>query len=142
MVPKTVFPESFSSSSSGKMCSLLTSKLREYAIHLRSAPEHEVRKLKAVFLHEIFNTLVVTLGKAPGPDEKFTWEYNDKDGKYKEWSGTPKEFYHAFGRRKNMDPSESFSLINDPRNQYEKLYTVERLGNVWGAKPIRCEFAS
>lgn len=34
---------------------------------------------------------------------------------------------------------EAFSLINDPRSEYGKLYTVEKLGNVWNGTPIRCE---
>lgn len=34
---------------------------------------------------------------------------------------------------------DSFSLINDPRNEYKKLYTVEKLGNVWGGRPVLCE---
>lgn len=29
------------------------------------------------------------------------------------------------------------SLINDPRNEYFKLYTVEYLGNIQGGLPIR-----
>lgn len=29
------------------------------------------------------------------------------------------------------------SLLNDPRNEYGKLYTVDRLGNVIGGLPIR-----
>lgn len=29
------------------------------------------------------------------------------------------------------------SLINDPRNDINKLYTVDRLGNIVGGKPIR-----
>lgn len=35
---------------------------------------------------------------------------------------------------------EAFSLTNDPRNEYEKFYTVDKLGNhVWNGIPIRCE---
>lgn len=34
---------------------------------------------------------------------------------------------------------ESFSLINDPRNAYNKLYTVDKLGNIWGGRPVLCE---
>lgn len=33
---------------------------------------------------------------------------------------------------------DSFSLINDPRNEYGKLYTVDKLGNVWGGRPVLC----
>lgn len=32
---------------------------------------------------------------------------------------------------------DTLSLINDPRNHYNKLYTVDRLGNVVGGSPIR-----
>ena len=35
-------------------------------------------------------------------------------------------------------PSDSFSLINDPRNEYGKLYTVDKLGNVWGGRRVLC----
>lgn len=27
-------------------------------------------------------------------------------------------------------------MINDPRNEFTKLYTVDKLGNVWGGRPI------
>jgi bleomycin hydrolase len=105
-------------------------------MRLRSNPD---RRLKAQFLTEVYNTLAITLGTPPRPDESIKWEYYDRDEKYKSWEGTPVEFYHQFGKRKGMDPGESFSLINDPRNAYEKLYTVDRLGNVWGGKGIRCK---
>lgn len=32
--------------------------------------------------------------------------------------------------------SSQISLINDPRNPYEALYTVQRLGNVSGGRPV------
>lgn len=41
-----------------------------------------------------------------------------------------------------MQPSDSFSLINDPRNEYGKLYTVDKLGNLWGGRPVLCKFPS
>ncbi len=40
----------------------------------------------------------------------------------------------------DIQPAESFSLINDPRNSYKKLYTVNRLGNIWGGRPVLCRF--
>ena len=30
-----------------------------------------------------------------------------------------------------------FSLVNDPRNEYNRLLTVDRLGNVVGGIPVR-----
>lgn len=32
---------------------------------------------------------------------------------------------------------ERFSLVNDPRNPYNRLLTVERLGNVVGGRSVR-----
>lgn len=137
-MPKDIYPESFSSSASAAMDKILTTKLREYAVRLRQN-RSEARKLKSMFLAELFNVLTITLGDAPKPDQPFTWEYYDKSGKFHSWSGTPKEYYHQFCKRKNMDPKDSFSLINDPRNAYEKLYTVDRLGNVTGGRDILCK---
>ncbi|WVQ96907.1 hypothetical protein IAU59_004015 [Kwoniella sp. CBS 9459] len=143
VIPKILYPEAFSSTASGRLDSLLTSKLREYALLLRGAAassthsEDSLRKLKATFMSEIFSTLSIALGSPPQPNQKLTWDYYDKDNKYQSWTGTPKEFYDQFGRRKGMDPKDSFSLIHDPRNAYEKLYSVERLGNVWKGRPVR-----
>lgn len=39
---------------------------------------------------------------------------------------------------KHYPASDSFSLINDPRNSYSKLYTVDKLGNVWGGRSVLC----
>jgi bleomycin hydrolase len=36
-----------------------------------------------------------------------------------------------------MDPNDSFSLINDPGNEYGKLYTIKHLGNIWGPGGVR-----
>ena len=121
---------------------LIDSKLRESALLLRQASTKDLstlRKMKASFLEDIYNTLSIALGSPPKPDEQLTWNYYDRDDKLHTWTGTPKDFYASFGRRKGMDPKDSFSLVNDPRNEYGKLYTVKKLGNVWGGRPVRCE---
>jgi len=35
-----------------------------------------------------------------------------------------------------FDVNDYVSLINDPRNDYMKLYTVDRLGNIVGGAPV------
>ncbi|KAL7424424.1 bleomycin hydrolase [Cryptotrichosporon argae] len=137
IVPRTVYPEAYSSTASAKLDTLLTSKLREYALALRaraasslSSSSSSLRKLKSTFMAEVYATVAIALGTPPTAETCFKWEYYDKAGKFHVWAGTPREFYAAFGRRKGMDPKDSFSLLNDPRNAYGKLYTVKRLGNV------------
>ncbi|ORX34978.1 peptidase C1B, bleomycin hydrolase [Kockovaella imperatae] len=140
-VPKTIYPESFSSMASGKLNNMILSKLREFAIVLREQAKTQsvssLRKTKSEMMTQIYTTLSITLGAPPHPDEPFTWDYYDSENKFHHWRGSPKEFYAQFCQRKNMAPKDSFSLINDPRNKYEHLYTVERLGNVWGGRPVR-----
>lgn len=96
-----------------------------------------LRKLKTQYLAEVYSTLSITLGKPPKANQPITWEYYDKDKKFHSWTGTPREFYTQFGIRKGLDPKDSFSLINDPRNEYGKHYTVRLLGNVWGGPPVK-----
>lgn len=38
-------------------------------------------------------------------------------------------------------PSESLTIGNDPRNEYNKIYTIDKLGNIWGGRPVRCMFS-
>lgn len=46
---------------------------------------------------------------------------------------TPLEFYTKFT---GAEVEKWISLIDDPRNEKEKLYTVARLGNVVGGRPV------
>ncbi|KAF5385828.1 hypothetical protein D9615_002465 [Tricholomella constricta] len=148
LVPQPIYPESTHSSLSGPLNALVKTKLREHALILRRlssslrasfVPEDilvsTLRAKKENLLKEIYTILTATLGVPPSPDEKFVWEYTDGDGKFGKWEGNPVEYAKAFAS-KPYAPSESFSLINDPRNEYSKLYTVDKLGNIWGARPV------
>jgi bleomycin hydrolase len=147
-VPQSVYPESTHSSLSAPLNALLKTKLREHALILRSLASslHDagvskdtalaaVRSKKEELMKEVYNIMTATLGVPPHPKKKFVWEYLDADGKAGRWEGSPLEYFAEFGT-KPFNPSDSFSLINDPRNDYSKLYTVDKLGNIWGGRPI------
>ena len=68
------------------------------------------------------------------PPENFVWDRYNKDGKPGRWEGTPKQFFAV--AKGEYEPKESFSLIHDPRNEFGKLYTVDKLGNIWGGRPV------
>ncbi|KAI0298154.1 peptidase C1B bleomycin hydrolase [Multifurca ochricompacta] len=149
VIPLSVFPESTHSSLSGPLNRLLKTKLREHALVLRElssslrgagkASDDDIvaalRSKKEELLGEVYRVMSATLGVPPQPNDKFVWDYYDKDGKAGRWEGTAKQFYAAFSN-KQYPVSDSFSLINDPRNSYSKLYTVDKLGNVWGGRPV------
>jgi len=132
-VPKAIYPESYSSSHSGVLDQLLQTKLREHAIILRKlyaslkatnltqkAILSAVRAKKEELMKEVYTIMTATLGVPPPPNKKFVFDYYDKDGKPGRWEGTPVEFYKNVASGK-YPPSDSFSLINDPRNDYGKL---------------------
>ncbi|XP_006460649.1 hypothetical protein AGABI2DRAFT_192278 [Agaricus bisporus var. bisporus H97] len=148
IVPQALYPESTHSSLSGPLNNLLKTKLREHAFilrdlstSLRKAHTEEdaiiatLRAKKEELVKEVYMIMTATLGVPPKSTEKFVWEYLDSDGKAGRWEGTPQQFYSEFGT-KPYSPAECFSLINDPRNDYSKLYTVDKLGNIWGGRPI------
>ncbi|KZO98930.1 peptidase C1B, bleomycin hydrolase [Calocera viscosa TUFC12733] len=156
VVPQAVFPESFSSSNSRAMDTLLTTKLREYGLSLRAqsaqlaavleargvpaearkaALYRALEKTKAGYMQEVWTILSVALGIPPKADDKFKWDYYDKLGNARVFIGSPREFYKQLAITP-YDPSTAFSIVNDPRNKYNALFSVDRLGNVWGARPV------
>ena len=81
--------------------------------------------VKTKMMEEIYGAMVIAFGRPPKPDESLVWTYTDKDGKYHRLTTTPVEFYKGSG----FIAEDLFSLINDPRHEYSKLYTVDRLKN-------------
>lgn len=149
LVPQTLFPDSFNAQNSSTMDALLTTKLREDALRLRALKMSESRTAstsitaaKEQMLQDIVRILTLTLGPPPPASQKFTWEYYDKDHKFKTLTISPLDFadglHDTAGLRAcaGTDVTNLFSLVNDPRNEYNRLLTVDHLGNVWGGRPV------
>ncbi|KAK6544801.1 hypothetical protein TWF694_001483 [Orbilia ellipsospora] len=140
VVPQKAYPDSFNSMKSQAVNSFVTSKLREFGLQLRAMCSSglstiAIQRAKAKMVNTIYNILVICFGPPPKPDEQFTWEFRDTDGKFHSYNNlTPISFFKDFVGYK---AASHFSLINDPRHEYGKLYTVSRLGNVYGGVPIR-----
>lgn len=138
VVPNEVFPDNAQSTASAKINYVVTEKLREFGLELRNminnnATAAKVDQFKEDAMKTIHKTISLALGTPPNPTDKFVWEFIDKDGKYKHFETTPLDFFKTHVR---YDAQEHFSLIHDPRNDFDKLYTVDRLNNVFLGKPI------
>ncbi|MDG4506832.1 aminopeptidase C [Streptococcus suis] len=139
VVPKSVYPESISSSASRELNQYLNKLLRQDAQILRDllakgASSKEVQTQKENLLQEIFNFLAVNLGLPP---RSFDFAYRDKDNVYhRDTNVTPQAFYEKYV---GLKLSDYVSIINAPTTDkpYNKSYTVELLGNVVGAPAVR-----
>ena len=127
LVPKSVQPETFSAENTSKMSALISSKLREFGLELRTMvaagkKPAAIAQRKTEMLATVYHMLAITLGE---PVKEFTYQFRNSSGRpvgeAKRY--TPLEFYQATVGR----PLEgSFIMVmNDPRRPYHKTYEVE-----------------
>ena len=137
VIPKTFMPETANSNDSDPMNALLASKLREYAKVLRDmngngASASELRERKGEFMEEFYKMLCINLGVPP---ETFDWEWRDKDGFFhRRGNITPIQFYNEYI---GVVLDDFVTLINAPNKPFNKIYTVQYLGNVVGGQDTR-----
>ncbi|TAQ83317.1 hypothetical protein B7494_g8358 [Chlorociboria aeruginascens] len=144
LVPQVLYPDSFNAKASSAINSLITTKLREDALQLRSLASSSVKDITAIkkkMMKEIHLILTLTLGPPPAPDAEFTWNYLDNKGAAQELKTTPLAFAKELSTARSIRITNSavhdmFSLVNDPRNEYNTLLTVDRLGNIVGGRGI------
>lgn len=151
LVPHSLYPDSFNATSSSTMDRLITTKLREDAVRLRSiatstaSPDiikATIANEKEKMLKEIHLILTLMLGPPPAPNTAFTWEYYDQDNKLCTLRTRPTAFAKELSDSRTMralagtDVHQLFSLVNDPRNPYNRLLSVKRLGNIYGGRPV------
>ena len=139
VVPKSVYPESISSSNSRELNQYLNKLLRQDAQILRDLIasgvnfEH-IQSKKEELLQVIFNYLAINLGLPP---QKFDFAYRDKENNYNvEKDITPQAFYEKYV---GLNLSDYVSVINAPTvdKPFGKSYTVDMLGNVVGSREVR-----
>lgn len=139
VVPKQVMPETYLSSNSKELNSVLDAKLRECSLELRRLHEQgksdkELHETKEDLLGDIYRILVFSLGEPP---ETFDFEFRNENGTFhREQSITPQQFFEKYVEV-NLD--DYVSIINAPTKDkpYGKTYTVKFLGNVINGGPIK-----
>jgi bleomycin hydrolase len=137
LVPKSVMPETQSSSNTGRMNAILRSQLRQGARAVRAAyaagGAASARAEKAEILRIIYRVLCIHLGTPP---ERFDWQWTDKDREFhRDGVLTPQEFAAKYVE---LPVADYVCLVHDPRatSPQGRTFTVEYLGNVIGAPPV------
>jgi len=136
LVPKSAYPESYTSSNTDNMLSVLVDVLRSSAQKIRcildiGGSRNEARKHKESRLADIWRILCIHLGSPP---ERFDWQWRDKDGTFHHQGVmTPLDFSKEF---LDVQWENYVSLIQDPRHEYYRTYSVEFSTTVRGGKDV------
>lgn len=139
LVPKSVMPETQSSSDTWRMNEILSTKLREGAKTLRElvsakTDSNQLQDAKQSILQIVHRVLCIHLGTPPS---RFDWQWNDKDKGFKrDGEMTPLEFAERYI---TVPVDEYVCLVHDPReaHPFGRTYTVEHLGNVAGGEIVK-----
>lgn len=134
VVPKYAMPETESSSNTHLMNRSLEMLLRRGARDLRKAVAEgsDAHAVRESIMKQVYRVLAIHLGTPP---TRFIWQWHDKDGTFhREGEFTPVEFAQKY----LPELDDYVCLVNDPRDTspYYRLFTVDRLGNVVGARPV------
>jgi len=139
IVPQSVMPESFHTSSSRSMNQLITRQLRKFASILRrenakGTSLDKLRKMKLNMMEVIYNMLCMFIGKPP---EIFDWQVRDKKNKFLRFNNiTPLNFYK---NNVGINLEDKVCLIHCPMDakKFNELYTIKYLGNVLEGQIIK-----
>lgn len=139
VVPQSVYPESYESSSSRTFNTTFNTKLRHDAVILRNliaqeASTDEITQIRQTMLSEVYNMLSLTFGEPP---VAFDFTYRDQNKNYHvEHNLTPKAYYEQFI---GWQLDDYISIINAPTadKPFNATYTVDMLGNVVGGREVK-----
>ena len=127
LVPKDAYPESLHSSRSSGVNMVLSRMFRTFIKDFYHNPNSYNRQQ---CLEKTYQVLVRFFGEPPN---FFVWNYKSEKS-VETFNGTPHQFMKDFC---NIDFSDYVSLTHDPRNEYNRLYGVEHLGNVDGGDVVK-----
>jgi len=133
LVPKTVMPETHSSSQTARMNEILQSVLRQGALELRGCPQQEQQERKQRVVESVHRILCIHLGTPP---ERFPWQWTDKDRVFhRDAEMTPTEFATKYV---GVALGDYVCLVDDrrPTSPKGRTFTVDYLGNVVGGPPV------
>lgn len=135
VVPKDAFPETYQSSNTRTLNSILNRYVRKFAFDIRKMNSKEqMENLQIQNMENIYKVLCSAFGVPP---TKFNFEYEDKDKKYGIIKDiTPQEFLENYVE---MDLDEYVSIINSPTKDkpFNNMYTVKYLGNIVEGNPVK-----
>ncbi|MCR5112881.1 MAG: C1 family peptidase [Acholeplasmatales bacterium] len=138
IVPKNVFPETYTSSNTRGLNHLVSVTLEKFASDIKELDKKGgmelIRAEKDKLFKKLYHLIISTYGIAP---KTFDFEYVDANKVYhKEEGFTPLSFFEKYVKSEALS---YVSLINAPTKDkpFNHTFTVEYLGNVVGGKGVK-----
>lgn len=131
LVPSDVMPETYNTNNTSLISDLLSQKLREYGLELRSMQagkgktaqadlDKRMQARKTEMLGTIYRMLALTFGE---PVQEFTWtQRNTKGEAVSTEKYTPLSFRDKYAK---TDFSKYYMVMNDPTREYYKVYEIQ-----------------
>lgn len=126
LVPSDVMPETYNTNNTSSISNLLSLKLREFGLELRTMATQKgvtpdkLNSRKTEMLGTIYRMLALTMGEPP---TEFTWtERNAKGEAVSTETYTPMSFYEKYAK---TDFSKYYMVMNDPTREYYKVYEIQ-----------------
>lgn len=133
IVPKNVFPETFTSSNTYEINQILSRLLRKFYLDLEKNITN-VKNLKDQYLEQAYTIITNVYGVVP---EKFNFEYTDKNGKYHiDKNITPKEFYNKYIDIDLLNDYIEITSYCDEKIKFNELYQQNESSRISGKKII------
>ena len=139
LVPKAAMPETYNSSKTAELNSVLNLKLRKSASELRAAfaagaSHDDLEAQKTKQLSAIYRILAYAYGNPP---TTFDFEYRDTDKQYhRDAHLTPQAFYAKYG---GWDLNTYVDIISSPAadKEYYQTYTLPDWDKVVGGRQVK-----
>ena len=131
IVPKNIFPETFSSSNTYEINQILSRLLRKFYIDLENSTKNN-DELKNKYMEKAYTIITNVYGMPP---EKFNFEYTDKNGKYHlDKNISPKEFYDKYIGIDLQKDYVEISCYQDEKIKYNNIYEEEESSRISGER--------
>lgn len=128
IVPKNIFPETFSSSNTYEINQILSRLLRKFYIDLEDSSQSN--ELKNKYMEKAYTIITNVYSMPP---EKFNFEYTDKDGKYHlDKNISPQEFYDKYIGIDLQKDYVEISSYQDEKIKYNNTYEEEESSRISG----------
>jgi bleomycin hydrolase len=142
LVPLQAMPETYSSSNTRRLNTILRTLVRRAAVAMRAAAASgangaaaaAIAAVRERTLRDVYRVLSIDFGTPP---ETFLWQWQDDERAFhRDGELTPREFAAVYVE---VPIDEYVCVVDDPRAAHpvDQTYTVELLGNVVGAPQVK-----